>query len=729
MDEPADISETDPSPANAAVIAVESETQQTQEDEPPSEPPKEPPEDLQDGVPHEVVPSKALSEGDEEETAHKPKSVPIWKLFRFSTPLDVVMIVVGAVMGVLSGVALPGHFLLFGEVINQFVYYTIATETIRPRISDFIDARNNTAYQTVDDIACNSTRADEAISMLSDNGTRVYLCTGGDQGGAVFSEVLGYICDPADELQAQIAVYAYYYVGLALAVLLSTFLANALLNMSGYRQTRRMRLAFFRNVLHQEIGWFDVTDSAELSTRLADDIEKIQSGIGDKVAVFLSYFSTFVTGYVIAFTRSWKMALVVMTMLPLLATVGAIMSRIVASFTAREQSAYAAAGSVAEEVLSAIRTVVAFGGENKEAERYGEQLKKARNVGVKKSIFTATAVGSLYFIMFNTFALGFWYGSQLILDCELSAGDVVTVFFSVVLGSFSLGNALPEIQTFAVAFGAASAVFEVIDKESKIDTLAGDGETPDDLSGDIEFRDVVFHYPARPDVRVLKGLSLKIIAGQTVALVGPSGCGKSTTVQLIQRFYDTDDGQITIDGREIKSLNLKWLRSNIGIVSQEPVLFNMSIADNIRLGKEGVDMDGIRQAAKNANAHNFISALPNGYDTLVGERGSQLSGGQKQRIAIARALVRNPKILLLDEATSALDTESEKIVQEALDKAREGRTSIVIAHRLSTIYNADRIAVIHNGKVIESGTHSTLMSEKGAYYHLNTVQLKDFDED
>ena len=224
--------------------------------------------------------------------AHKPKSVPIWKLvrcfacslrnkitdsllfnfpqFRFSTPLDVVMIVVGVVMGVVSGVALPGHFLLFGEVINQFVYYTIATETIRPRISDFIDARNNTAYRTVDDIACNSTRADEAISMLSENGTRVYLCTGGDQGGAVFSEVLGYICDPADELQAQIAVYAYYYVAIALGVLLSTFLANALLNMSAYRQTRRMRLAFFRNVLHQEIGWFDVTDSAELSTRLAE---------------------------------------------------------------------------------------------------------------------------------------------------------------------------------------------------------------------------------------------------------------------------------------------------------------------------------------------------------------------------------------------------------------------------------------------------------------------------
>lgn len=232
---------------------------------------------------------------------------------------------------------------------------------------------------------------------------------------------------------------------------------------------------------------------------------------------------------------------------------------------------------------------------------------------------------------------------------------------------------------------------------------------------------VHFRYPARPDTEVLHGLSLTIQPGETVAMVGTSGCGKSTTVQLLERFYDPEDGKIRADGNDIKTLNLQWYRQQIGIVSQEPCLFDSSIAENIAYGDNSrvVPMDEIIAASRQANIHNFIDSLPNGYDTNVGDKGLQLSGGQKQRVAIARALLRNPKVLLLDEATSALDTESERVVQEALDKARAGRTCLVIAHRLSTIQNSDRIAILHKGEVVELGSHSELLAKKGIYYKLS----------
>ena len=334
----------------------------------------------------------------------------------------------------------------------------------------------------------------------------------------------------------------------------------------------------------------------------------------------------------------------------------------------------------------------------------------------------------------------------------------------MIIGSFSLGNSLPEIETFASALGSATAVFSIIDRVRvhefdhsylctylsqvpEIDSSSNEGDVPDTLDGNIEFKDVVFRYPGRPEVQILHGLDLQIQKGQTMALVGPSGCGKSTLVQLLQRFYDPNGGmvstcpvhtsllifyhvsQVTVDGRDIRTLNLKWLRSNIGVVSQEPVLFDTSVAENIRYGKADATQEEIEKAAKEANVHDFITQLPDGYQTHVGERGTQMSGGQKQRIAIARALVRDPKIILLDEATSALDTKSEKTVQDALDKAREGRTTIVIAHRLSTIRTADVIASIEGGRVVELGSHSELMTNKGLYYELVTAQTIQEEED
>ncbi|XP_027395680.1 phosphatidylcholine translocator ABCB4-like isoform X2 [Bos indicus x Bos taurus] len=297
------------------------------------------------------------------------------------------------------------------------------------------------------------------------------------------------------------------------------------------------------------------------------------------------------------------------------------------------------------------------------------------------------------------------------------------VFFSILIGAFSIGQAAPCIDAFANARGAANAIFAIIDSDPKIDSFSERGHKPDNIKGNLEFRDVHFSYPARPDVQILKGLNLKVESGQTVALVGNSGCGKSTVVQLVQRLYDPDVGSIIIDGQDIRTFNVKYLREIIGVVSQELVLFATTVAENIRYGRGNVTMDEIQQAVKEANAYEFIMRLPQKFDTLVGERGAQLSGGQKQRIAIARALVRNPKILLLDEATSALDTESEAEVQAALDKAREGQTTIVIAHRLSTIRNADVIAGFDDGVIVEQGSHGELMKKEGVYFRLVNTQI------
>ncbi|XP_039599119.1 ATP-dependent translocase ABCB1-like [Polypterus senegalus] len=287
-----------------------------------------------------------------------------------------------------------------------------------------------------------------------------------------------------------------------------------------------------------------------------------------------------------------------------------------------------------------------------------------------------------------------------------------------------VGRSSSSAPDFAKAKVSAQRIFSLLEKKPKIDIYSTEGLKLNHFDGNIEFQDVHFAYPTRKKVQVLQGLNVKVSKGQTLALVGSSGCGKSTTVQLLERFYDPINGHVLVDGNDITSLNLVWLRSQIGIVSQEPILFDTSIAENIRYGdnSRSVTQEEIEEAAKKANIHNFIEDLPQKYGTKVGDKGAQLSGGQKQRIAIARALLRNPKVLLLDEATSALDTESEKIVQVALDEARQGRTCIIIAHRLSTIQNADIIAVISNGEVVEQGTHSELIAKGGAYYALANAQ-------
>ncbi|KAM6338499.1 ATP-dependent translocase ABCB1 [Podargus strigoides] len=534
-------------------------------------------------------------------------------------------------------------------------------------------------------------------------------------GDSNFTEILG-------KLEEDMTRYAYYYSAIAAGVLIAAYIQTSFWTLAAGRQIRKIREKFFHAIMRQEIGWFDVNDVGELNTRLLDDVSKINEGIGDKIGLLVQSVTTFITGFIVGLIRGWKLTLVILAVSPVLGLSAALWAKVLSAFTDKEQAAYAKAGAVAEEVLAAVRTVIAFGGQEKEIKRYHKNLEDAKRIGIKKAITANISMGAAFLLIYASYALAFWYGTTLVLTDDYTIGKVLTVFFSVLIGAFSIGQTAPSIEAFASARGAAYVVFKIIDNEPQIDSYSETGYKPDHIKGNLEFQNVYFSYPSRPDIEILKGLNLKVSCGQTVALVGGSGCGKSTTVQLMQRFYDPKEGMVTIDGQDIKTLNVRYLREIIGVVNQEPVLFATTIAENIRYGREDVTMEEIEKATKEANAYDFIMKLPNKFETVVGERGAQLSGGQKQRIAIARALVRNPKILLLDEATSALDTESESVVQAALDKAREGRTTVVVAHRLSTVRNADLIAVFEGGVITEQGNHFKLLERKGIYYKLVNMQ-------
>ncbi|KAJ3130853.1 Multidrug resistance protein 1 [Physocladia obscura] len=536
----------------------------------------------------------------------------------------------------------------------------------------------------------------------------------------------------SDKLRSDVITGVIYLTIIGVVVAISAYTQMALWIWSGERQAKRIREEYLAAVLRQDVGWFDKTQTGEVTTRMTGDIIVIQDGISDKVAIVFQSGSSFVAGFIIAFAKGWRLALVLCCAFPLLGGAATLMGAAVSKRKGEGSEAYAEAGAIAQEVLSSLRTVTSFGGQKRELARYSEKLKIAERKGTRGAISSGLATGVAFMIIFATYSLGFWYGGQLIPN-TMSSGQVITVFFSIIVGAFSLGLMGPSLAAISSATGVAGKIFETIDRESPIDPFSTKGITPDSqCAGEVKFVNVNFHYPQRSDVPILKSFSLTVPAGNTVALVGASGSGKSTVVKLIERFYDVIDGSVTVDGVDVREINIGWLRKQIGIVSQEPVLFDRTIRENLLLGmtdnhpelehtKEQLDKM-IENACKVANAWDFIQALPDGINTNVGESGGMMSGGQKQRIAIARAVMRDPKILLLDEATSALDTESERIVQAALDSASINRTTIVIAHRLSTIKNADLIVVMGNGEIIEQGTHNQLLDKNGAYSTLVSAQ-------
>ncbi|CAG2164999.1 unnamed protein product [Oppiella nova] len=598
---------------------------------------------------------------------------------KFASTSDKLLIFIGAFGATLGGISWPVMTILFGDIVDVFVNYEYA----------YSHGFNNSDI-TFDDFM-----------------NKTYLLSG-----------------------SLLVIAVLFFV--------TNFLLIMCFTRAAHNQIHTIRVKYFTSVLKQEISWFDSRPSGDFASRVTADLKRVEDGIGEKLGFAFYHTSASVTNIIIAFIYGWKLTLVVLAMAPLLGTATAIMTKVQATFARKETESYASAGNVAEEVISAIRTVYSFGGESKEIDRYVTNLKPAMKSGIRRNFLTGLGTGLMWLCLYCGFGLGIWYGVKLIILSEqnnddlYTIGKMVIVFWCVTGCGWNLGYIAPHLEAIQIARGTARSVFDIIERQPLIDISSQKGEKiKNNFETNIEFKGIHFNYPLRPEVKILNDFNLRIKSGETVALVGPSGCGKSTIIQLIQRFYDTNSGDVLIDGKRIKDLNVEWLRQQIGVVGQEPVLFDTSIAENIRLGskEKTISKEDIERACIEANCHEFIDKLPEKYETYVGDKGAQLSGGQKQRIAIARALISKPKILLLDEATSALDLQSEHLVQSALDRASKGRTTIIVAHRLSTIINSDRIIFIENGKVLESGTHADLMTSKGAYYRLvNTQKSEPKDE-
>ncbi|CAJ2658715.1 unnamed protein product [Trifolium pratense] len=537
--------------------------------------------------------------------------------------------------------------------------------------------------------------------------------------GLVFSSAITMFYKPPEQQKKDARLWSLLYVGLGLFSLVVLPLQNYFFGVAGGKLVERIRSLTFAKVAHQEISWFDdpANSSGAVGARLSTDASMVKSLVGDTLALIVQNISSITAGLILAFTSNWILAFIVLAVLPVVLIQGIIQMKFLEGFSADAKMMYEDASQVANDAVSSIRTVASFNAESKVMDMYQKKCSGPEKQGVRLGLVSGVGFGFSFVALYLMTAFCFYIGSVLVQHEKATFPEVFKVFFSLTITAVGISQSSTLAPDTNKAKDSTASIFEILDSNPTIDSSSNEGVTLETVAGDIELQHVSFNYPTRPRIQIFKDLCLSIPAGKTVALVGESGSGKSTVISLLERFYNPDSGYVLLDGVDIKTFRLSWLRQQMGLVGQEPILFNESIRANIAYGKEGdATEDEIIAAANAANAHSFISSLPNGYDTSVGERGTQLSGGQKQRIAIARAMLKNPKILLLDEATSALDAESERIVQEALDRVSVNRTTVVVAHRLTTIRGADTIAVIKNGVVAEKGRHDVLMTITDGVY-------------
>jgi ATP-binding cassette subfamily B protein len=536
--------------------------------------------------------------------------------------------------------------------------------------------------------------------------------------GLVYPKVIGDIIDQALKAgdRARIDNIALGMVVVFLLQGMAMAMRYYLFTTAGERVVTRLRQDLFGSLMAQDVGFFDERKTGELTNRLSSDTTVLQNTVSVNISMALRNAAQALGGIALLFYTSPVLTGLMLAIVPVVAVGAVTYGRKVRGLSKQTQDALAAANEVAEESLSGIRTVRSFAAERHEVARYRSAMERAydiaRHRARQSSFFLAGASSAGYLAS----AVVLWYGGRLVLDGKMTVGGLTSFLIYSLMVAVSLGALADLWADFMRASGAAERVFELIDRTPAIPATGG--ERLASVQGRVEFQEVRFAYPTRLDVPVLQGIDLKLAPGEVVAIVGPSGAGKSTIAGLLARMYDPQDGRLLLDGKELRALDPEWLRQQIGTVAQEPMLFASSIADNIRYGRMDATDAEVEAAARAANAHEFISRFPEGYRTLVGERGVQLSGGQKQRIAIARAVLKDPRLLVLDEATSALDAESEHLVQEALDRLMKGRTTLIIAHRLSTVIGADRVLVLEGGKVVQSGNHAALMGQDGLYRRL-----------
>lgn len=486
-----------------------------------------------------------------------------------------------------------------------------------------------------------------------------------------------------------------------------------------------LRLALYTNLVKLPMTFFSQKRVGELNSRISADITQIQDTLTTTIAEFLRQFILIIGGIILLATESFKLTLLMLSVVPLVAIAAVVFGRFIRKYSKKVQDQVAESQVIVEETMQGISIVKAFANEWYEIARYKGKISEVVKLAIKGGKYRGYFASFIIFCLFGAIVAVVWYGVRLSIAGEMSVGQLISfVLYSTFVGA-SFGGIAELYAQIQKAIGATERVFELLD-ESPEKINSDLNKNQEKIKGNVTFKNVAFSYPTRQEIQVLKDVNFSAEFGQKIAIVGPSGAGKSTISSLLLRFYDITSGEITVDGKNIYDYDLENLRGNMSIVPQDVILFGGTIRENIAYGKPDATDEEIMQAAKQANAFNFVDSFPEKFETLVGERGVKLSGGQRQRIAIARALLKNPSILILDEATSSLDSESEKLVQEALEVLMEGRTSIIIAHRLSTIRNADKILVLDNGKISEEGTHQELINlENGIYKNLSNLQFSN----
>lgn len=486
-----------------------------------------------------------------------------------------------------------------------------------------------------------------------------------------------------------------------------------------------IRQAVYRQLITMPMVYFSQKRVGELNSRISNDIVQIQDTLTTTIAEFLRQFIIIIGGVFFLSYISYKLTFLMLAIVPLMALAAVYFGRFIRRTSREVQDSVAESNTIVEETLQGITNVKSFANEFFEITRYTKSTLEIVRKAIKVGKYRGTFASFIIFCLFGALVVVVWYGVSLSIKGQLSIGELISfVLYSVFVGA-SIGGFAELYTQIQKAIGATERLVEILDEKAEIVDITGTRTLTKKIEGRVEFENVAFTYPSRREIQVLKNISFKADKGETVAIVGSSGSGKTTITALLLKFYEPDSGKILIDGKDSRAFSLTDLRNQMAMVPQDVLLFGGSIRENIAYGKPDASMDEIIEAAKQANAHSFIETFPEKYETLVGERGIKLSGGQRQRVAIARAVLKNPSILILDEATSSLDSESERLVQEALDKLMVGRTSFVIAHRLSTIRKADKIIVIDKGIVAESGTHEQLIAaENGLYRSLSKLQFE-----